>query len=209
MVVERTLGAVMALSGAAEEGAAICEQAITRARSTDLWVTSALTNLALATYEINPERAAEASLEAIEESQRIGSRYYQGSAWAGLALAHLSMGDVAGSCRAYAEALTHMLDSGARQNVLLSLLRMSEALVEVATESAVVIAAGVATLQSAPGSDGKWREIRHRHIRDRTVALVDETTFEAAWNRGLTMPVDAMVTLARETVDVAWPPPST
>ena len=205
MVVERTLGAVMALSGAAEEGAAICEQAITRARSTDLWVTSALTNLALATYEINPERAAEASLEAIEESQRIGSRYYQGSAWAGLALAHLSMGDVAASCRAYAEALTHMLDSGARQNVLLSLLRMSEALVEVATESAVVIAAGVAALQAAPGSDGKWQESRYRHIRNRTDALVDETTFEVTWNRGLTMPVDALVTLARETVDVAWP----
>lgn len=204
MVVERTLGAVLALSGDAEEGAAICEQAIARARGTDLWVTSALTNLALATYEINPTRAAEVSLEAIDESRRIGSKYYQGSAWAGLALSRLST-DVEGSCRAYAEALTFMLDSGARQAVLLSLFRMSDSLVDVATESSVVIAAGVATLQAVPGSDGSWQQQRRRHIRSRSNVQMDEAEFEAAWNRGLTMTIDAMVTLAREAVDAAWP----
>jgi predicted ATPase/class 3 adenylate cyclase len=205
MVVERTLGAVLALSGEAEEGAAICEQAITRARGTDLWLTSALTNLSYATYEINTERATEVSLEAIEESKRIGSKYYQGSAWAGLALARLSSGDVAGSCRAYAEALTHMLDSGARQNVLLSLFRMSESLLDVATEASVVIGAGVAALQFGPGSDGTWQEMRFKHIRNEVGDRLDERTFDEAWSRGLELTIDAMVVLARETVDLAWP----
>lgn len=80
MVVERTLGAVLSLSGEAEEGAAICEKAITRARDTDLWLSSALTNLAYATGTVQPARAVEASLEAIEQSRRIGSKYYEGSA---------------------------------------------------------------------------------------------------------------------------------
>jgi hypothetical protein len=103
-------------------------------------------------------RHRQASLEAIEDSKRIGSKYYQGSAWAGLALARLTSGDTAGSCQAYAEALLLMLDSGARQNVLLSLLRMSESLIDVATESAVSLSAGVAALQFGPGSDGTWQE---------------------------------------------------
>jgi tetratricopeptide (TPR) repeat protein len=205
MVVERTLGAVLALSGDADEGTAICEQAITRARGTDLWLSSALTNLAYATYEINPARAAEASLEAIEQSKRIGSKYYQGSAWAGLGLARLTLGDVAGSCRAYAEALVHMLDSGARQNVLISLFRMSESLLDVATESAVVLAAGVSALQFGPGSDGTWQEMRYKHIRHEAYERLDERTFDEAWNRGLTLTIDDMVVLARETVDAAWP----
>ncbi len=205
MVVERTLGAVLALSGDAVEGAAICEQAITRARGTDLWLASALTNLAYATFEINPARAIEASLEAIEESKLIGSKYYQGSAWAGLASARLTLGDVAGSCRAYAEALLLMLDSGARQNVLLSLFRMSESLMGVATESAVVLGAGVSALQHGPGTDGTWQEMRHRHIRTQVSDRLDEGTFDAAWTRGLELTIDAMVVLARETVDIAWP----
>ena len=45
---------------------------------------------------------------AIDEAQRIGSKYYLGSALSGLALARLSTGDVAGSCRAYADALLIM-----------------------------------------------------------------------------------------------------
>jgi predicted ATPase/class 3 adenylate cyclase len=205
MVVERTLGAVLAFSGDAQEGTAICEQAIARARRTDLWLTSALTNLAYATFEINPARAAEASLEAIEESKRVGSKYYQGSAWAGLALARLTSGDTAGSCQAYAQALLLMLDSGARQNVLLSLFQMSESLFDVATESAVALSAGVAALQFGPGSDGTWSDTRYRHIRSQVNDRIDETTFDTAWNRGLAMTVDSMVILAREAVDIAWP----
>jgi non-specific serine/threonine protein kinase len=205
MVVERTLGAVLAFSGDAEEGTAICEQAIARARRTDLWLTSALTNLAYATFAINPARAVEASVEAIEDSKRIGSKYYQGSAWSGLALARLASGDTAGSCQAYAEALLLMLDSGARQNVLLALSRMGESLIDAATESAVVLSAGVAALQFGPGSDGTWQERRYRHVRKQVSERMDETTFNATWNRGLSMTVDAMVVLAREAVDVAWP----
>jgi tetratricopeptide (TPR) repeat protein len=206
MVVERTLGAVLALSGDAEEGAAICEQAITRARGTELWLASALTNLAYATYEINPSRAAEVSLEAIEQSKRIGSKYYQGSAWAGLALAYLASGDLAASSRAYAEALLIMLDSGARQNVLLSLFRLSESLLDVATEAAVVLGAGVAALQLGPGSDGTWQELRFRHTRSQVAERLNDRSFDDAWTRGLELSVDAMVVLARETVDVVWPP---
>ena len=209
MVVERTLGAVLAMSGEADEGAAICEQAITRARGTDLWLASALTNLAVATYEINPTRAIEASLEAIEESKRIGSKYYQGSAWAGLAISRLTLGDLAASSRAYAEALLVMLDSGARQNVLLSLFRMSESLLDVATESAVALGAGVAALQLGPGLDGTWQEMRYGHMRRQVADRLDDRTFDDAWNRGLHMSVDEMVVLARETVDMAWPPLAT
>src|ERR1700722_12291978 len=205
MVVERTLGAVLALSGDAEEGAAICEQAITRARGTDLWLASALTNLAYATYEINPTRAAEASLEAIEQSKRIGSKYYQGSAWAGLALARLATGDEAASSRAYAEALPIMLESGARQSVLLSLFRLSESLLDVATEVAVELGAGVAALQLGPGSDGTWQELRLGHIRGQVADRLDDRSFDDAWSRGLQLSVDAMVVLARETVDNVWP----
>jgi predicted ATPase/class 3 adenylate cyclase len=206
MVVERTLGAVLALSGDAEEGAMICEQAITRARGTDLWLASALVNLAYATYEINPTRAAEVSLEAIEQSKRIGSKYYQGSAWAGLALARLASGDLAASSRAYAEALSIMLDSGARQNVLLSLFRLSESLLDVATAPAVVLSAGVAAMQLGPGSDGTWQEMRQGHTRSQVADRLDDRQFDDAWTRGLHMGVDDMVVLARETVDAVWPP---
>jgi predicted ATPase/class 3 adenylate cyclase len=206
MVVERTLGAVLALSGDAEEGAAICEQAITRARGTDLWLASALTNLAYATYQINPTRAAEVSLEAIEQAKRIGSKYYQGSAWAGLAAAHLTLGDVAAGSHSYAEALLIMLDSGARQNVLLSLFRLSESLLDVATESAVVLGAGVSALQLGPGSDGTWQELRHTHVRGQVADHLDDQVFDDAWSRGLQLSIDQLVVLARETVDIAWPP---
>ena len=205
MVVERTLGAVLALSGDVEEGSAICEQAITRARGTDLWLASALTNLAFATYAVKPARAGEASVEAIEQAKRIGSKYYQGSAWAGLGLARLTSGDLAGSCQAYAEALLLMLDSGARQNVLISLVRMSESLMDVAPEPAVTLASGVAALQLGQGSDATWRELRYKHIQNEVGDRLGERTFEEAWDRGLGLTIDAMVVLARETVDAAWP----
>jgi tetratricopeptide (TPR) repeat protein len=205
MVVERTLGAVLALSGEPAEGAAICEQAITRARATDLWLPSALTNLAYASGEINPARAIEASLEAIEQSRRIGSKYYQGSAWAALGLARLTMGDVAESCRAYAEAIGLMLDSGARQSVLISLFKMSEALIDVATEPAVVLSGGVARLQLGPGSDGTWQEARYQHLQNQVGERLGEHAFSHAWARGGDLTIDAMVVLARETVDEAWP----
>jgi predicted ATPase/class 3 adenylate cyclase len=205
MVVERTLGAVLALSGEPAEGAAICEQAISRARSTDLWLPSALTNLAYASGEINPTRAIEASLEAIEQSRRIGSRYYQGSAWAALGLARLTMGDVAASCRAYAEAIGLMLDSGARQSVLISLFKMSEALLDVATEPAVVLSGGVARLQLGPGSDGTWQEARYQHLQNQVGDRLGQHAFSLAWARGGELTIDAMVILARETVDEVWP----
>ncbi len=205
MVVERTLGAVLAFSGEAEEGAAICEQAITRARSTDLWLASALTNLSLATFEIQPVRAAEASLEAIDEGIRIGSKYYHGGALVGLGLAQWILGDEANSCRAYAEALTLMLDSGARQNVLMSLNKLSEALEHTASDVAVVLAAGVAALMPGPGSDGTWQEARRQMLRARVGDHVDNTMFEDAWSRGKRMSIDDMVVLARETVDEVWP----
>jgi hypothetical protein len=98
-----------------------------------------------------------------------------------------------------------MLDSGARQNVLLSLFQMSESLFDVATESAVALSAGVAALQFGPGSDGTWSDTRYRHIRSQVNDRIDETTFDTAWNRGLAMTVDSMVILAREAVDIAWP----
>jgi predicted ATPase/class 3 adenylate cyclase len=205
MVVERTLGAVLALSGEPEEGAAICEQAIVRARATDLWLPSALTNLAYASGEINPTRAIEASFEAIEQSRRIGSKYYQGSAWAALGMARLTIGDVAASCRAYAEAIGLMLDTGARQSVLISLFKMSEALIDVATESAVMLSGGVARLQFGPGSDGTWREARYQHLQNQVGDRLNAQTFSTAWARGGDLPIDAMVVLARETVDETWP----
>jgi tetratricopeptide (TPR) repeat protein len=205
MVVERTLGAVLALSGEPEEGAAICEQAISRARGTDLWLPSALTNLAYASAEINPARATDASLEAIEQARRIGSKYYQGSAWAALGLARLSTGDTAAGCRAYAEAIVLMLDTGARQSVLISLFKLSEALLDVATESAVVLSGGVARLQLGPGSDGTWQEARYQHLRNHVGDRLGDRDFSEAWARGGDLTIDAMVVLARETVDEAWP----
>jgi hypothetical protein len=205
MVVERTLGAVLALSGEPEEGAAICEQAISRARGTDLWLPSALTNLAYASAEINPARATDASLEAIEQARRIGSKYYQGSAWAALGLARLSTGDTAAGCRAYAEAIVLMLDTGARQSVLISLFKLSEALLDVATESAVVLSGGVARLQLGPGSDGTWQEARYQHLRNQVGDRLGDRDFSEAWARGGDLTIDAMVVLARETVDEAWP----
>jgi predicted ATPase/class 3 adenylate cyclase len=205
MVVERTLGAVLALSGEPEEGAAICEQAIARARGTDLWLTSALTNLAYATFQLNPARATEVSLEAIDEAQRIGSKYYLGSALSGLALARLSTGDVAGSCRAYADALLIMLDSGARQNVLLSIFRMSEALFDVATDSAVVLASGVAALQFGSDTSATSHQMRHLHVRNQVGERLDDVSFDDAWQRGRALTVDDLVVIARETVDSAWP----
>ena len=71
-------------------------------------------------------------------------------------MSRLTLGDVAGSCQAYSEALVLMLDSGAGENVLISLFNMSEALVDTATDAGVVLAAGVAALQLGPGSDGTW-----------------------------------------------------
>jgi predicted ATPase/class 3 adenylate cyclase len=205
MVVERTLGAVLALSGEPDEGTAICEQAILRARTTDLWLPSALTNLAYAAAEINSARAIDASLEAIEQSRRIGSKYYQGSAWAALGLARLSSGDVVAGCRAYAEAIGLMLDTGARQSVLISLFKLSEALIDVATESAVELSGGVARLQLGPGSDGTWQEARYQHLQNQVGDRLGERAFSAAWARGGELTIDAMVVLARETVDEAWP----
>jgi predicted ATPase/class 3 adenylate cyclase len=205
MVVERTLGAVLALSGEPEDGAAICEQAILRARDTDLWLPSALTNLAYASGEINPARAIEASLEAIDESRRIGSKYYEGSAWAALGLARLTTGDVAASCRAYAEAIGFMLDTGARQSALISLFKMSEALLDVATESAVVLSSGVARMQLGPGADGTWQEARYQHLQSQAGGHLSARAFSDAWARGLDLTIDDMVVLARETVDEAWP----
>ena len=201
MVVERTLGAVLALSGDPIEGSAICERAIARARGTDLWLASALTNLAIATSDVNPSRAIEASVEAIGEAERIGSKYYQGSAWAGLGLSNLTLGNVEDGCRAYAESLALALDSGARQSVLISLFKLSEALLKAAPAAAVALSAGVSQLQLGPGSDGTWRDARFQHLRSATRDLLDEDAFASAWEYGATLNVDAMVTLARETVD--------
>lgn len=120
-------------------------------------------------------------------------------------MSRLTLGDVAGSCHAYSEALALMLDSGARQNVLISLFNMSEALVDTATDAAVVLAAGVAALQLGPGSDGTWQEVRLQHLRTQVDTRLDETQFTEAWNRGSNLTIDAMVVLARETVDEVWP----
>ena len=201
MVVERTLGAVLALSGDPIEGSAICERAIARARETDLWLASALTNMAIATSGVNPFRAIEASMEAITEAERIGSKYYQGSAWAGLGLSNLILGNVEEGCRAYAESLMLALDSGGRQSVLISLHQLSEALLDAAPAAAVALAAGVAKLQRGPGSDGTWQEVRSQRLRAHTKGSLDERIFAESWDNGSTLSVDEMVTLARETVD--------
>ncbi|MGC2486260.1 MAG: AAA family ATPase [Acidimicrobiales bacterium] len=204
VVVERTLGAVLALSGDPVEGAAICEHAITRARETDLWLASALTNLTYATSQLNPSRAIEASLEAISEAERIGSKYYQGSAWAGLGLANLTLGNVEAGCRAYAESLTHMLDSGARQSVFISLFKLSDALISSAPAAAVTLTAGAAKIQQGPGADGTWHDAMSVRLRALTRDSLTDDVFAGAWDYGTTLSVDAMVTLARETVDETW-----
>ncbi|HEY1825239.1 MAG TPA: hypothetical protein VGG21_04670, partial [Acidimicrobiales bacterium] len=201
MVVERTLGAVLALSGAPAEGAEICERAMSRARETDLWLASALTNVAYATSSIDPARAVEASVEAIAESERVGSKYYLGSAWAGLGLASLNLGNVEEGCRAYAESLTHMLDSGARQSVILSISRLSDALLSESPAAAIALSAGAAKLQPGPGTDGTWLEARYARTRARVGVALDDRVFADAWDYGTTLSVDSMVILARETVD--------
>ncbi len=206
MVVERTLGAVLALSGDAAEGAAICERAIARARETDLWLASALTNASFATWGINPTRAIELSQEAIGEARRIGSKYYLGSAWAGLGLANLALGNLEEGCRAYAESLTHMLDSGARQTVILSIYQLSEALIQRVPASAVTLSAGAAKLQPGPGPDGTWLEVRYPRTREHVGALMDDDLFADAWDYGTTLSLDDLVALARETVDELFGP---
>jgi hypothetical protein len=98
-----------------------------------------------------------------------------------------------------------MLDTGARQSVLISLFKLSEALLDVATESAVVLSGGVARLQLGPGADGTWQEARYQHLQNRVGGRLGETGFSEAWARGGELTIDAMVVLARETVDEAWP----
>jgi hypothetical protein len=94
---------------------------------------------------------------------------------------------------------------GGRQNVLISLFKMNESLTDVATESAVVLAAGVAALQLGPGSDGTWQEIRYRHLRNQASDRLDERTFDDTSHRGHGLTIDTMIELALVAVDEAWP----
>jgi predicted ATPase/class 3 adenylate cyclase len=205
LVVERTLGAVLALSGEVEAGAAICKRAVERAQVCDLWLPSALTNLVLATYVTDPAFAAEAAREAIIDAGRIGSKYYVGSAWGGLGAALWELGDRAASCRAYGEAISTMLDAGAKNNVLITLDRLASAFVEAAPMVAVMLTAGAVGQHAGPPADGRWYDARQQAVRNKTEGRLDEQSFEQGWERGLELTVDAMVVLARSAVDDVFP----
>jgi len=204
LVVERTLGAVLSLCGDQEEGAAICKRAVVRARRSDLWLASALTNLVWSSYALEPAAAADAAREAVAESTRIGSSYYLGSAWSSLALASLELGDAEASCRAWAEAIQNMLDAGAKNNVLVSLSQMSDAMFNVAPEIATTLAAGAAR-QPGPGADGTWLELRFESLKKRASPEIGAERFESAWNQGSSLSIDSLVRLARSSVDDIYP----
>ena len=204
LAVERSLGAVLALAGDLKEGTEICERAVIRARQSDLWLASALTNLAWASFQLDPAAAATTALEAVEESSRIGSSYYLGSAWSALALASWEMGDAGASFRAWAEAVQNMLDAGARSNVLVSIARMSDAMFDLAPQVATTLAAGAAR-QPGPGADGTWLELRHEALRRRAPATFSIEEFESAWNQGAALSIDSLVRLARSSIDDLFP----
>ncbi len=204
MVVERTLGAVLSLCGDREEGAAICQRAVERARGTDLWLTSALTNYVWSCFTLDANAAVSAAREAVTEATRLGSSYYLGGAWAGLALANWELGDVAGSCRAWAEAIENQLNSGAKSNVLVSLGRMSDAMLDTAPEIATTLVAGAAR-QPGPGSDGTWREIRLAMLQKRFGDEFADHHLDAAWEKGVELSIDSLVRLARAAVDEIFP----
>ena len=207
LAVERTLGAVLSLSGDHEEGEALCRQAIVRARQTDLWLASALTNLAWSSYLLHPASAADAAREAVTEATRIGSSYYLGSAWSSLALACWEQGHAEDSFRAWAEALENMLDAGAKANVLVSLNRMSDAMFDAAPEAATMLAAGAAR-HPGPGADGTWHGPRFESMRRRAAPDLDPDLFEKAWREGAGLSIDSLVRLARSTVDDLFPEPT-
>jgi predicted ATPase/class 3 adenylate cyclase len=207
LAVERTLGAVLSLSGDQEEGEAMCRRAIVRARQTDLWLASALTNLAWSSYLLHPASAAEAAREAVVEATRIGSSYYLGSAWSSLALACWEQGHVEDSFRAWAEALENMLDAGAKTNVLVSLNRMSDAMFEIAPEAATMLAAGAAR-HPGPGADGTWHGPRFESMKKRAEPDLDTDLFEKTWREGAELSIDSLVRLARSTVDDLFPEPA-
>jgi predicted ATPase/class 3 adenylate cyclase len=207
MAVERSLGAVLSLSGSLEEGAAMCRDAIVRARQTDLWLASALTNMAWSSYLLDPAGAADAAREAVVESTRIGSSYYLGSAYSSLALACSELGNVDESFRAWAEALEKMLDAGAKSNALVTLSRMSDAMFEVAPTMAVTLAAGAAR-HPGPGADGTWHDPRFESTKRRALPYLDADQFEVAWREGASLSIDALVRLARSSVDELIPEPA-
>ncbi len=205
MVVERTLGAVLSLCGDREEGAAICQRAVERARGTDLWLTSALTNYVWSCFTLDADAAVTAAREAVAEATRLGSSYYLGGAWAGLALANWELGDVAGSCRAWAEAIENQLNSGAKSNVLVSLGRMSDAMLDVAPAVATTLVAGAAR-QPGPGPDGTWRDVRLAMLQKRFGDEFADLHLDAAWEKGVELTIDSLVRLARAAVDEIFPP---
>lgn len=204
LVVERTLGAVLSFCGDQEEGAAICRQAIVRSRHSDLWLTSALTNFVWSSYLSEPAAAVEAAREAVTEATRIGSSYYLGSAWSGLALASWRLGDLEIACRAWAEAIQNMLDAGAKNNVLVCLNSMSDAMFDVAPEMATTLSAGAAR-QHGPGADGTWLELRYQSLKKRAVSLLTPERFDAAWNFGASLSIDSLVRLGRASTDEIFP----
>jgi predicted ATPase/class 3 adenylate cyclase len=207
LAVERTLGAVLSLSGDLEEGAAMCRHAIVRARQTDLWLASALTNLAWSSYQLDPAGAVDAAREAVVEATRIGSSYYLGSAYSSLALACWELGEADESFRAWAEALEKMLDAGAKSNALVTLNRMSDAMFDVAPKMAVTLAAGAAR-HPGPGADGTWHEPRFESMKKRALPDLDADEFETAWREGASLSIDALVRLARSAVDELIPEPA-
>ena len=203
MVVERTLGAVLSLCGDREEGTEICLRAVERARGTDLWLASALTNYVWSCFTLDAPVAVVAAREAVAEATRLGSSYYLGGAWAGLALANWELGDVAGSCRAWAEAIENQLNSGAKSNVLVSLGRMSDAMLDIAPEIATTLVAGAAR-QPGPGTDGTWREIRFEMLKKRFGDEFGDIRFVTAWEKGVELSIDSLVRLARAAVDESF-----
>ncbi|MGB8197952.1 MAG: AAA family ATPase [Acidimicrobiales bacterium] len=205
MVVERTLGAVLSLCGDREEGAAIGLRAVERARRTDLWLTSALTNYVWSCFTLDANAAVTAAREAVLEATKLKSSYYLGGAWAGLALAHWELGDVAGSCHAWAEAIENQLNSGAKSNVLVSLGRMSDAMLDTAPEIATTLVAGAAR-QPGPGSDGTWQEIRYEMLKKRLGDEFSDERFAVAWQKGVELSIDSLVRVARAAVDEIFPP---
>lgn len=204
LVVERTLGAVLSLCGDQEEGAAMCKQAVVRARRSDLWLASSLTNLVWSSYMLEPAAAAEAAREAIGESTRIGSSYYLGSAWSGLALATWELGDAETSCRAWAEAIQIMLDAGAKNDVLRCLNKMSDAMFSIAPEMATTLAGGAAR-QPGPGADGTWLDSRYESLKNRASSQISSERFDAAWSEGTSLSIDSLVRFARSLVDEIFP----
>ena len=205
MVVERMLGAVLSLAGERERGAEICRQAVERARRSDLWLASALVNLVWSTYSLDPAAAVESAHEAIAEASRLGSAFYLGSAWSGLATAYGELGFAEASCRAWAESLDYTLATGAKNHAFESLRRMSETLFDVVPEVAVRIAAG-ASRQPGPGADGTWRDARHEALAGRAEGVLSPEAFEGAWREGEALSIDHLVDLAREWVDAIFPP---